>query len=202
MTGPLPAENQWNLLQEFGLSRWFVGMWVEGDDPEESARRLRVDPGSRVHCEFAEAMNDHLHSIDDQVVWIGAHSPGWTHVLWLSGFHTTAQAKELSAGGRRLLTVFYNGELGELDHLYLYQDGALVNEIDPPYREGGAPVSVPEYAVHAEGLELRLEMRSTEELHLLLCMAGRITGRFLDREWFSSTRICARLLSAEEAQES
>lgn len=189
MTGPLPAENQWNLLQEFGLSSWFVGMWVEGDDPEELARRLRVDSRSRTECGFAQAMTRYMHSMDDQVVWIGPHAPGWTHVLWLSAFHTTAEAKELSAGGRRLLTMFYNGGLGELDHLYLYQDGVLVNEIDPPYIDGDAPVSVPEYAVHAEGLELGLDMRSTDELHRLLCVAGRITGRFLDREWFSSTRI-------------
>ncbi|MBB5778844.1 hypothetical protein [Nonomuraea jabiensis] len=189
MAGLLPPENQWDLLREFGLSSGFAGIWVEGDDPEEVARRLRVDPGSRVECGFAEAMTRYEQSLDDEVVWIGPHAPGWTHILWLSAFHTTAEAKALSVGGRRLLTMFYNGGLSELDHLYLYQDGALVNEIDPPYVGGGAPVSVPEYAVYAEGLELELGMSSTQELHLLLCMAGRITGRFLDREWFSSTRV-------------
>ncbi|MFF0324578.1 hypothetical protein ACFYTU_27830 [Nonomuraea angiospora] len=189
MAGLLPPENQWDLLREFGLSSGFAGIWAEGDDPEELARRLRVDPGSRVECGFAEAMTRYEQSLDDEVVWIGPHAPGWTHILWLSGFHTTAEAKALSVGGRRLLTMFYNGGLSELDHLYLYQDGALVNEIDPPYIGGGAPVSVPEYAVYAEGLELELGMSSTQELHLLLCMAGRITGRFLDREWFSSTRV-------------
>ncbi|MEO3807322.1 hypothetical protein [Nonomuraea sp. B1E8] len=188
MAGLLPSENQWDLLREFGLGSGFAGIWVEGDDPEELARRLRVDPGLRVECGFDEAMTRYEHSLDDEVIWIGTHAPGWTHVLWLSGFHTTAEAKALSAGGRRLITMFYNGGLGELDHLYLYQDGALVNEIDPPYVDG-APVSVAEYAVHAEGLELELGMSSMQELHLLLCMVGRITGRFLDRDWFSSTRV-------------
>lgn len=192
MAGLLPSENQWDLLREFGLSSWFAGIWVEGDDPEELARRLRVDPGSRVECGFAEAMTRYEQSLDDEVIWIGSHAPGWTHILWLSAFHTTAEAKALSAGGRRLLTMFYNGRLPELDQLYLYQDGALVNEIDPPY-VGGAPVSVPEYALYAEGLELELNMSSTQELHLLLCMVGRITGRFLDREWFSSTRTLYRI---------
>ncbi|WP_326626732.1 hypothetical protein OIE67_30085 [Nonomuraea fuscirosea] len=187
MTGLLPTESQWNLLQEFGLSSWFVGMWIKGDDKEELARLLRVDPRSRLECGFAEAMTRHMLSMDDQIIWMGPHAPGWTHVLWLSAFHTTAEAKALGSGGRRLLTVFYNGGLGELDHLYLYQDGALVNEIDPPYT-GGASVSVPEYEIYAEGLELDLDMSSTQELHSLLCMAGRITGRFLDREWFSSNR--------------
>lgn len=187
MVGLLPLENQWDLLREFGLSSGFAGIWVEGDDPEELVRRLRVDSGSRVECGFAEAMTRYERSLEDEIVWIGSHAPGWTHILWLSGFHTTAEAKVLSTGGRRLLTMFYNGGLTELDHLYLYQDGALVNEIDPPYIDG-APVSVPEYAVYAEGLELEFDISSTQELHLLLCMAGRITGRFLDREWFASTR--------------
>ncbi|MFI6454712.1 hypothetical protein ACIBF6_24495 [Streptosporangium amethystogenes] len=192
MVGLLPSENQWDLLWEFGLRSGFVGIWVEGDDREELARRLRVDPGSRVECGFAEAMTRYEQSLNDEVIWIGSHVSGWTHILWLSAFHTTAEAKALSAGGRRLLTVYYNGGLTELDHLYLYQDGALVNEIDPPYIDG-APVSVPEYAVYAEGLELELDMSSTQELHLLLCMVGRITGRFLDREWFASTRTLYRV---------
>ncbi|NRQ34533.1 hypothetical protein HII36_22180 [Nonomuraea sp. NN258] len=183
----MPSENQWDLLREFGLSSGLAGIWVEGDDPEELARRLRVDPGTRVECGFAEAMARYEASLEDEVIWIGSHTPGWTHILWLSSFHTGAEAKALSAGGRRLLTVYYNGGLFELDDLYLYQDGALVDEINPPYADG-APVTVPEYAMYAEGLELEHGMRSQQELHLILCMVGRITGRFLDREWFTATR--------------
>jgi hypothetical protein len=100
MVGLLPSENQWDLLREFGLGSGFAGIWVEGDDPEELARRLRVDPGLRVECGFDEATR-YEQSLDDEVIWIGPHAPGWTHILWLSGFHTTAEAKALSGQVRQ-----------------------------------------------------------------------------------------------------
>ncbi|GAA3805112.1 hypothetical protein GCM10022226_26270 [Sphaerisporangium flaviroseum] len=182
-----PAEGQWDLLVEYGLHEWFSGQWVDIEDIGEIARRLRVDLESGTVCDFQTAMRSYSISSKTRLVWIGEHAPGWSHVLTLSGATPPSEAIEaLSAGERRVFDAFFIEETGHLQELLYSYDGACVGNVCPPHP--GGTVEVAEYDAYASGLELSSGMRSAEIFDRFLCMAGRITGRFIDRDWFSSTR--------------
>jgi hypothetical protein len=82
--------------------------------------------------------------------------------------------------------------LDRLDPLYLYYDGEQLGHVTPPYEEGGY-MEFPDYRPYANGLALGADGSLEREAHLMLCMVGRITGRFLDRKWFTSTRTLYRI---------
>ncbi|MDP4511100.1 hypothetical protein [Nonomuraea turcica] len=195
MTHPeraLPAENQWDLMVEHGhgLQNGFHGLWVESDDPLELSRLLRVDPDSRLDCDLETAIEVYGRIPERAAVWIGPHAPGWTHVL-VFGLHPYHPAIR-NLGKRRVFEIFCREELGELEPLNLYYDGEQLGDVTPPYNEGG-DMDLPEYMPYTPGLELGETRNLKRDMHFMVCMVGRISGRFLNREWFASNRSFCRI---------
>ncbi|MBB5082290.1 hypothetical protein [Nonomuraea endophytica] len=195
MTHPeqaLPAENQWDLLVEYGhgLHNGLHGLWVESDDPEEVSRLLRVNPDSRQDCDLEAALAVYGAIPERTAAWIGPHSPGWTHVFAF-GLHPYHPAI-LNLGKRRIFEIFSREELGELDPLNLYNDGEHLGDVTPPYDEGGE-MDLPEYLPLTAGLELGHTRDLKRDLHLMAGMVGRITGCFTDREWWTAMRAFYRV---------
>ncbi|GAA3132477.1 hypothetical protein [Streptosporangium carneum] len=180
----LPAEDQWDLLVEHNIYYYFHGLWVESDDPEEVSRLLRVDPETRLDCDL-ETLVEAYQGRPADTVWIGPHAPGWTHVLafGLYLFHPAIRG----LGKRRVFEIRYDHAQYDLEGLYLDYDGVQLGDVNPPYEEGGL-MTLPDYRSHTNGLVLIEDLDLDRHLHLMLCTVGRITGRFLDREWFASTR--------------
>jgi len=139
-----PAENQWDLLVEYGqwLDQGFHALWVESDDQEDLARLLRVDPNSRLECDLKTAVGVYGRIQEQAAVWIGSHAPGWTHVLAF-GLHPYHLAIR-NLGKRRVFEIFCREESGELEPLNLYYDGKQLGDVTPPYN-GGGDMDLPEY---------------------------------------------------------
>ncbi|WP_219471574.1 hypothetical protein [Nonomuraea rhizosphaerae] len=168
-----------------GLQNGFHGLWVESDDLNELSRLLRVDPDSRRQCDLETALGMYEGQWGKADVWMGPHAPGWTHILAFGLY--PGHPAVLGLGPRRVFEIFCCEELGKLDPVRLYEDGRQVGDITPPYREGGVMES-PEYLPYTRGLALGDTRNLKRDLHLMMCVAGRITGRFLDRDWFTSSR--------------
>ncbi|WP_406312585.1 hypothetical protein OHA77_29040 [Streptosporangium sp. NBC_01639] len=187
----LPAENQWDLLVEYGhwIELGFHALWVEGDDQEELARLLKVDPGSRLECDLKTlACMDG--SPSEVGIWMSAHAPGWTHIFAFGAYSFHPAIRNL--GKRRVFEIYFAGEVGEgLEPLYLNYDGERLGDVTPPFEEGG-DMDLADYRPYTAGLELGRKGMHWD-VHLFFCMMGRITGRFADREWWTSTRTFYRI---------
>ncbi|GGK86456.1 hypothetical protein Ppa06_46380 [Planomonospora parontospora subsp. parontospora] len=183
----LPEESQWDLLAEHGLESWFSCQWADTEDGNEIARRLGVDPRDGTLCDFQTAMQSYDDDPKKLIVWVGEHSAGWSAILTVSGVTVPPHLIEaLSADGKRVLEAYYVEEADPGKLLYTY-DREYCGDIFPPSSPGGW-MEVPEFEAHASGLELIGEISDAETFDRYLCMAGRITGRFIDRAWFASTR--------------
>ncbi|GAA4197192.1 hypothetical protein [Microbispora amethystogenes] len=195
MTQPeqgLPAENQWDLMVEHGhgLHNGFHGLWAEGDDPEELSRLLRADPDSRLECDLETAVKVYGRMRERAAAWIGPHAPGWTHVLVL-GLHPYHPAVR-NLGKRRVLEMYCREELRELEPLNLYYDGERIGSVIPPYDQG-TDMDLPECMPYAPGPERGGTRSFTRDVHFVASMVGRITGRFIDRDWWTATRTLYRI---------
>ncbi|MFF0578097.1 hypothetical protein [Streptosporangium saharense] len=175
-------ENQWDLLVEHGFRKRFLGLWVEGGDPDELAWRLRVAPEARLECDLDTAMRWYAPYAQTRIAWIGAHTPGWTRVIAISGAWFPQET--LSERGLRLFQVEYDQDVDGLRDLDYYHDGAFIAEINPPYL--GEEAEETEYARYHAGLELNPDATQEAALNAFLCLIGRITGRFIDQDWFTS----------------
>ncbi|MET8335642.1 hypothetical protein [Streptosporangium canum] len=183
----LPVESQWDLLTEHDLESWFSCLWVSTEDGNEIARRLGVDPQNGTLCDFQKATQSYETSLEELIVWVGEHSAGWSTILTISGGTMPPRLIEaLSADGQRVLEAYYVEEADPGKLLYTY-DREYRGEIFPPSSPGGW-MEVPEFEAHASGLELSDEISDAETFDRYMCMVGRITGRFIDRAWFASTR--------------
>lgn len=176
-----PAENQQRLLLEHGLHGFFMAQWVGIEDVNEVARRLEVATEATVACDFQAAMRSYgSKSGEPQQAWIARLSPGWSLVLYLNGLMSSSDA--LSLGGRRVFDVSYVRGIDELEELFYTHDGVCTGTI---YNEE-------EYRVYWEDLSYDI---TTEEgqLEEYLCVLGRVAGRFLDRDFFSSQGLLVQL---------
>lgn len=183
----LPEESQWNLLAEHDLELWFSCLWVDTEDGNEIARRLGVDPRDGTLCDFQTAMQSYEAGPDKLIVWVGEHSAGWSTILTISGVTVPPHLIEaLSTDGQRVLEAYFMEDADPGKLLYTH-DREYIGEIFPPSSPGGW-MEVPEFEAHASGLELSDEISDAETFDRYLCMVGRITGRFIDRAWFASTR--------------
>ncbi|MEU1734763.1 hypothetical protein [Streptosporangium sp. NPDC020145] len=183
----LPEESQWDLLVEYGMESWFSCQWVDTGDSNEIARRLGVDLRDGTLCDFQTAMQSYEADPEELIVWVGEHSAGWSTILTVSGVTVPPRLIEaLSAGGHRVLEAYYVEEADPGKLLYTY-DREYLGAVFPPSSPGGW-MEVPEFEAHASGLELSDEISDAETFDRYMCMVGRITGRFIDRAWFASTR--------------
>ncbi|MGI5491021.1 hypothetical protein [Microtetraspora malaysiensis] len=180
MTRALPTESQWDLLDEYALNARFDAAWIDTEDIEEIARRFRADQSSGITCDLSTA----FHLIDengqDSLVWIGTHSPGWSVAITMGGSFTFRE--EASAGGRLIISYWHMAELGEIgdEGMIYYHDGEFMGM-----------VGVQEFQEYARDLDTYTDFQ--EEVENYLILAGRITGRFLDRDWFAAPRVLHRI---------
>jgi hypothetical protein len=190
----LSIEDQWELLVEYGhghgLALGFHALWVEGDDQEELARLFRVDPGTRVNCDAATLAGTYS-GPPTTGIWVGSHAPGWTHIF---AFGMPLSHPALSnLGKRRVFQMRFAGETGEgLEPLYLDYDGESVGEIYLPSEDGGY-MALPEYRPFTTGLVSNEDATLEQDVHLMWCLVGRITGRFADRDWWTAIRSYYRI---------
>ncbi|GLX92390.1 hypothetical protein [Herbidospora sp. NBRC 101105] len=187
----LPEESQWDLLVEHCLES-FNCLWVDTEDVGEIARRLGAEPDSGTPCDFPTAMRASGVGRKTLVVWVGEHAPGWSVVLTVNRGSVPPEIVEaLSSGGRRVLEAYFH-EVVHRGHLIYLRDGDYIGDVYPPSEPGGK-VEVEEFAAHGRGLELLGELSDAETFDRFLVMMGRITGRFIDRPWFSTTRTLHRV---------
>ncbi|WP_182897015.1 hypothetical protein [Microbispora sp. H10830] len=180
MTRALPTESQWDLLDEHDLNARFDAAWIDTEDVEEIAARFRADPRSGIPCDLKTAFRLAGDRGQDSLVWIGAHSPGWSVAITLGGAFTLRETA--SAGGRLIITYWHMAELGEIDDegMIYYQDG-----------EPMGTVGVERFREYVHDLDAFADFQGEMENYLIL--AGRVTGRFLDRAWFAVPRVLYRI---------
>jgi hypothetical protein len=170
-----PAENQQHLLLEHGLDLRFAALWASIGDGHEVAQRLHVPADSIETCDFDTAMRSYAPLSQAQRVWITPHAPGWSHVLVLSGWKMPS-AEKLSFGGQHVFEVSCIGGVEEVEELVYTYDGASTRDF----------FDKDEYRTHWADLPYDDMLLPAEELEQHLIIMGRITGRFLDRDWISS----------------
>ncbi|WP_169987815.1 hypothetical protein [Microbispora sp. H10836] len=169
--GLFPEESQWGLLTEAGLREDFQAAWIEGDDFDAIKAQLGIDPAAVLECDLATALR--WSTMDDRtrVLWMGEHAPGWTFALTLTG-----SAADLNLPGRRVFDFCY---LREIDEFY---------GVPGLYREEGL-----------DDLELNDDQGAEDDLEPHLIAVGRITGRFVDREWLARRRTLCRIAAGARA---
>lgn len=185
---PFPPENQWRMLAAHGFSSRFAGTWVEHDDAEVVASLLRADPASRLDCDLQTAMRWYEpYERDEEIVWIGAHSLGWSHITSISG--DPIHPLPLSANGRRLFSLEYDDGEGGVHGLSYFRDGGNRGQYGRDSNEQGEL----EGLFSAYDVELTPVDEDEAELNDYLRLIGRVTGRFIDQEWLRTPRSLYRI---------
>ncbi|MFC7106873.1 hypothetical protein ACFQQB_44580 [Nonomuraea rubra] len=106
----------------------------------------------------------------------------WLVSYYLSRRPDAVPPEDLTIGGHRLFEINFLGAVGEVDLPYYSEDG-----------EGDAEgLGLERYRGYWEGLEI-LPPSLEEEMEMFLTLLGRITGRFLDRDWASSQGLLCRV---------
>ncbi|GGO20336.1 hypothetical protein GCM10010116_40760 [Microbispora rosea subsp. aerata] len=180
----MPVESQWDLLEEYGLNDSFSVVWIDTENVEEVAQRLRADPSSGIVCDLDTAFTLPDYDPQDILVWIGAHSPGWSVAVVLQGV-LSFREEEASIGGRRVIThwhMAFSAKLADEGMLY-HRDGEFLGPLG----------SAEEFHDHTHDLVVRDHDGFRELVEALLILAGRVTGRFLDRDWFATSRTLYRV---------
>lgn len=181
-----PERDQHELLVAHGFSEAFSGLWVERDDLDEVAELLRLDPRSRrdlTLSEEATTMTDpSIYLNERNSVWIGPHSPGWSVVI--SALEPRTAGWWLSSGDRHYFKVSWLWEIDGLCDLVYFHDGNPLAKI--PAFPSGELLPDPVFEPFAHGLPREGDESRGEEwlAHAFLTVVGRMTGRFIDEEWF------------------
>ncbi|OUC97712.1 hypothetical protein [Streptosporangium minutum] len=177
----LPVENQQLLLLEHGIHGFFMAQWVSIEDINEVAQRLQVVIEATVACNFQTAVRSYgSKSGEPQQAWITRLAPGWSLVLYLNGLMSSSDA--LSLGGQRVFDVSYIRGIDEIEELFYTHDGICTGTI---YDEE-------EYRIYWE--DLAYDITSEEgQLEEYLCILGRVAGRFLDHDFFTSQGLLVQL---------
>ncbi|MBB6553362.1 hypothetical protein [Nonomuraea rubra] len=175
-----PSESQYLLLMELGFQDWFNARWISIEDVNEVARRLQVSE-IITRCDLQSAVRSIPARPETMRVWISSLAPGWSHIICLGGL-MPSPPEDLTIGGHRLFEINFLGAVGEVDLPYYSEDG-----------EGDAEgLGLERYRGYWEGLEI-LPPSLEEEMEMFLTLLGRITGRFLDRDWASSQGLLCRV---------
>ncbi|MEV4894115.1 hypothetical protein AB0K48_32490 [Nonomuraea sp. NPDC055795] len=177
----MPAESQWDLLDEYRLNSRFDVAWIDTEKIDEAAERFRVDPGSGVLCDLNTAFDLIDNDEQETLAWIGTHSPGWSVSVTMNRGFTLSE--EASAGGKSILTHWHMADVYRLadEGMLYYHNGEDLGRV-------GADV----FQDYAQDLDLG-DAGLQELVEYFLILAGRITGRFLDRDWFATPRVLYRV---------
>ncbi|WP_405084387.1 hypothetical protein [Microbispora sp. NBC_01389] len=205
-----PVESQWDLLAPYGFHDSLQIDWIEGEDPEEIAVRMGLDPAPRASCDLGDAVAIARNFPLQDNIWIGRHSTGWVCALGMFG---TVPYVDLGQGGRRF-TLSHHTEYG-FGGFMLWKGSEVAGEFGSDavfdgelpalferYGSGlGVPLSEPSRGFEIPGFPLGMETNDGspggrglwprdegESLEVLLSIVGRIVGRFIDRAMLSETR--------------
>ncbi|WP_283134726.1 hypothetical protein [Rhizohabitans arisaemae] len=177
----LPAESQYGLLVEHGVETSFVVQWVSVGDADEVVRRLGLVEETVRGSGFQEARSSFSFSEErSRWVWVAPFASGWSIVVFLTG-GLTPSVEALSRDGQRVIEVIY--ELGEMEYPFYARDGMRMETI----------FVEEEYDEFMEDVDFDDLLPPAERLEQYLRVIGRITGRFLDREFFVSEGVLGRL---------
>jgi hypothetical protein len=176
----VPAESQWDLLDEYALNACFDAAWIDTENIEEIAERFRADPSSGIMCDLNKAFQLASENQRDALVWIGTHSPGWSVAITVSGAFSFRE--EASSKGRGIISYWHMAYLGEIgdEGMSYYHDGQYIGI-----------VGVQAFEDYARDLNAYIDFQ--EEVESYLILAGRVTGRFLDQDWFAAPRVLYRI---------
>ncbi|GIH69700.1 hypothetical protein Mth01_19530 [Sphaerimonospora thailandensis] len=168
-------------MTEYGAGPEFQAQWVDIGDLHDVARRLQVTSDTIVTCDFQTAVRSVSPLSDMKQVWISSLASGWSHIFRLSG--SLPSPVELSLGGHRVFEITYFALVGEIDPPFYAHNGVLDVEF----------LAEDEYSVHCANLRFNDRTPLPEVLEQYLVVLGRITGRFLDRDWVSSQGLLASI---------
>ncbi|RCG25890.1 hypothetical protein DQ384_30740 [Sphaerisporangium album] len=179
------------------MGRGFTGTWIESGDADAVAALLGADLASRRHCDLETAMAHYLPMGFTQRIWAGLHADGWTHVLTISGPPPVITG--LTEAGLRFLQI---RTMDAYVHDLFTSDGVTTawvtqrwygevaaepgSMVEPYLREVGRP-SVPEVA-RSRSWITEPEGHSRICLETFLFLTGRMSGRFIDRQWLGEKR--------------
>ncbi|WP_449064747.1 hypothetical protein [Planomonospora algeriensis] len=180
------TDGQWDLLIEYGFTARFAGTWVEGDDTEEIARRLRVDPATQLDCDLATAMRWYQPYEPEEIIWIGSHSPGWTHITSISGLNV--MPGPLTQDGRKMFYLEYN-EIDEFQGLDYWRDGKGRGRYGPDSDGIGELGEL----FDSNGIDIAALEDDLQDVKACLYLMGQITGRSIDQGWLAATRTLYRI---------
>ncbi|GGO78011.1 hypothetical protein [Nonomuraea cavernae] len=191
-------DDQWEFLLGTGMGRGFTGTWVESGDTDAVAVLLGADLASRQDCDLVTAMTHYRPMAFTERIWTGPHSDGWTHALTISGPPPVTTG--LTEAGLRFLQI---RTMDAYVHDLLYGDGVTTawatqrwygevladpgSMVEPYLREAGPPTNIPE-AVHSGSWITEPEDHNRVCLETYLFLTGRMSGRFIDREWLGEKR--------------
>ncbi|GAB3141298.1 hypothetical protein [Microbispora hainanensis] len=183
MSRAMPAESQWDLLEEYGLNSWFDVAWIDVPDTGRAAACFRADPDSAIPCDLDAAFARAGDDTQNNLLWIGAHSLDWSVAVAMSG--SLSFEKEASASARRIFTHKHMADIYELSNegMLYYFDGKLIGTLGV----------IEEFQECTRDLEVGWDAGFRQTVESFLILAGRITGRFLDRDWFATPRVLYRI---------
>ncbi|WP_204014716.1 hypothetical protein [Sphaerimonospora thailandensis] len=178
-----PAENQLRILIEHGLYYSFMARWVSIEDVHEVARRLQVATETTVACDLQAAMRSSgASSRKPRRAWIARLAASWSLVVYLDGWMPDSDSDLLSLGGKSVFDVSCISGIEEIEELFYTHDGVSTGTI---YDEE-------EYLVYWD--DLQYDLKSTDgQLEEYLTILGRVAGRFLDHDLFSSQGLLVQL---------
>ncbi|NJP90603.1 hypothetical protein HCN51_14265 [Nonomuraea sp. FMUSA5-5] len=185
----MPQQDQHELLAAHGFTDAFWGLWIERNDVDEIAELLQLDFRTRRDAtlrEEASAMADPSVPLDEKnSLWLGRHNSDWSVVV--SPVGVRAALLPLSAGDRKTLEISWLQDVDGLYPLYFHAKGGEVSEEIEPFWDGHLPESSV-FERYVQGLvrDYGDDESDVPLANAFLVIVGRMTGRFIDEEWFQT----------------
>lgn len=197
-----PAADQYNLLAAHGFGEVFGGLWLEREDLGEIAGLLQLDRHFLRETSLAQ-MEKRVPEIipfgGGDAVWIGPHCPGWSVVVSLGALNRGGPL--LCEGERRMLEVSWLWEIDGVYPMYYRYNGKQISDELEGWRVPSGAVFEP----YTDGLFADGDDDQGDEVtaNAYLTIVGRMSGRFIDEEWFHTTgRVYQLSLSSDDGSNS
>ncbi|MEV1249485.1 DUF6461 domain-containing protein [Nonomuraea sp. NPDC049750] len=153
------SERLWHLAYKYGMGESFTGMWVEGLETTEVARRISADTAAKEKCRWADLLKGVNIGSGVGVAWVGRLNDNWTQILQ-RGVESLDVLPALSAGNRRALLVSWNvNAVGDLVYAIDGNYATAFSVTRPGRRRGSDPHALDLYA---EGLQFDAQDSSWE----------------------------------------
>ncbi|MGP3931256.1 hypothetical protein [Nonomuraea sp. KM88] len=155
--------------------------------------RLRVDSSSELLCDRQTAMQWFSDvSEHGEIVWLGAHAPGWTQIISLSG-HVCGRVslqKALCEAGRRVLGLGWTDIDGPTELFYL-ENGELIDNITPYHPDPASLGYV--LSPYLRDVPFSETADSEVTLNSFLKVVEKATEGAISSEWFETVHHLYRI---------